>query len=149
MGTGLTGGEHRSNRCATTQFGIFEWEDTHRDCMACIEAKQVALAGHPSDGENLKTSKTALECCVVITNDQANAANAAEAGHGEVPPGMGNGPRAPPSLLATEGADVNAQLAQAHELEAKLAKEYRAVRLLRSTIAREASARGERVRELG
>jgi hypothetical protein len=29
--------------------------------MACVEAKQDAVAGHPSDGENLKTSKTALE----------------------------------------------------------------------------------------
>jgi hypothetical protein len=29
--------------------------------MACVEAKQGAFAGHPSDGENLKTSKTALE----------------------------------------------------------------------------------------
>jgi hypothetical protein len=29
--------------------------------MACVEAKQGAVAGHPSDGENLKTSKTALE----------------------------------------------------------------------------------------
>jgi hypothetical protein len=35
------------------------------------------------------------------------------------------------------------------ELEAKLAGEYRAVRLLRATIAGEASACGERVRELG
>jgi hypothetical protein len=41
------------------------------------------------------------------------------------------------------------QLAQACELEAKLAEEYRAVRLLRASIAGEASARGERVRELG
>jgi murein DD-endopeptidase MepM/ murein hydrolase activator NlpD len=40
-------------------------------------------------------------------------------------------------------------LAQARELEAKLAKEYRAVRLLRASIAGEASARGERARELG
>jgi hypothetical protein len=40
-------------------------------------------------------------------------------------------------------------LAQAHELEAKLAEEYRAVRLLRASIAGEASARGERARELG
>jgi hypothetical protein len=29
--------------------------------MACIEAKQGEVAGHPSDEENLKTSKTALE----------------------------------------------------------------------------------------
>jgi hypothetical protein len=35
------------------------------------------------------------------------------------------------------------------ELEAKLAEEYRTVRLLRASIAGEASARGERVHELG
>jgi hypothetical protein len=46
-------------------------------------------------------------------------------------------------------ADVNALLAQARKLEAKLAEEYRAVRLLRASIAGEASARGERARELG
>jgi hypothetical protein len=58
--TGLTGGSDRSDRCATTQAGIFEAEDTRRDRKACVEAKQVAVTGHPSDGENLKTSKTAL-----------------------------------------------------------------------------------------
>jgi hypothetical protein len=47
------------------------------------------------------------------------------------------------------GADINAQLAQARELEAKLAEEYRAVQLLRASIAGEASSRGERARELG
>jgi hypothetical protein len=47
------------------------------------------------------------------------------------------------------GADINAQLAQARELEAKLAEEYRTVQLLRATIAGEAFARGERARELG
>jgi hypothetical protein len=41
------------------------------------------------------------------------------------------------------------QLAQARELEAKLTEEYRMVRLLRASIAGEASACGERVRELG
>jgi hypothetical protein len=61
VGTGLTSEEHRSDRCATTQSGIFEAEDTHRDRKACVEAKQVAAAGHPSDGESFKTSKTALE----------------------------------------------------------------------------------------
>jgi hypothetical protein len=40
-------------------------------------------------------------------------------------------------------------LAQARELEAKLAEEYRAVRLLRASIAKEASAHGECARELG
>jgi hypothetical protein len=34
--------------------------------MACVEAKQGAVAGHPSDGENLKTSKTALEGLVSL-----------------------------------------------------------------------------------
>jgi hypothetical protein len=49
-----------------TQSGIFEAEDTRRDLKACVEAKQVAVAGHPSDGENLKTSKTALEGLVSL-----------------------------------------------------------------------------------
>jgi hypothetical protein len=64
--TGLTGGEHQSDRCATTQSRIFEAEDTRRDRKACIEAKQVAVAEHPSDGENLKTSKTAFEGLVSL-----------------------------------------------------------------------------------
>jgi hypothetical protein len=51
--------------------------------------------------------------------------------------------------VLTGGADINAQLTQARELEAKIAEEYRAVRLLRASIAGEASARGELVRELG
>jgi hypothetical protein len=34
--------------------------------MACVEAKQRAVTGHPSDGENLKTSKTALERLVSL-----------------------------------------------------------------------------------
>jgi hypothetical protein len=58
--------EHRSDRCATTQSGIFEGEDMRRDRKACIEAKQVAVAGHPSDGENLKTSKTTFEGLVSL-----------------------------------------------------------------------------------
>jgi hypothetical protein len=47
------------------------------------------------------------------------------------------------------GADTPTQLAQACELEAKLADEYRHVRLLRATIAEEASAHGEHAREAG
>jgi hypothetical protein len=66
VGTGLTGEEHRSDRCATTQFKIFKAEDTRRDRKACVEAKQVAVVGHLSDGENLKTSKTALEGLVSL-----------------------------------------------------------------------------------
>jgi hypothetical protein len=107
-----------------------------------------------SDDSSAGSYDPARECCVVIANDQANAANAAEAGDGEVPTGPGTGPRlgagpsAPPPS-PPRGADVNAQLAQACELEAKLTEEYRAVRLLRASIAGEASARGERARELG
>jgi hypothetical protein len=37
-----------------------------RDCKACVEAKKVAVAGYPSDGESLKTSKTALEGLVSL-----------------------------------------------------------------------------------
>jgi hypothetical protein len=66
VGTGLTGEDHRSDRCAMTQSGIFEAKDTRQDRMACIEAKQGAVARHPSDGENLKTSKTALEGLVSL-----------------------------------------------------------------------------------
>jgi hypothetical protein len=55
-----------SDRCATIQTGIFEVEDTRRDRKACVEAKQVVVAGHPSDGESLKTSKTALEGLVAL-----------------------------------------------------------------------------------
>jgi hypothetical protein len=62
--TGLTDGEHRSDRCATTQSKDVEVEDTHR--MACVETKQGAVAEHPSDGENLKTSKTALKGLVSL-----------------------------------------------------------------------------------
>jgi hypothetical protein len=51
--------------------------------------------------------------------------------------------------LPTRGAGINAQLAQVRELEAKLAEEYRQVRLVRATIAGEASAHGECARELG
>jgi hypothetical protein len=49
-----------------TQSGIFEAEDTHRDRKACVEAKQVAVAGHPFDGESLKICKTALEGLVSV-----------------------------------------------------------------------------------
>jgi hypothetical protein len=64
--TGLTGEEHQSDRCATTQSRIFEAEDTRRDRKACVESKQVAIVGHPSDRENVKTSKTALEGLVSL-----------------------------------------------------------------------------------
>jgi hypothetical protein len=43
-----------------TQSGDFEADDTRRDRMYCVEATQGAVAGHPSDGEDMKTSKSAL-----------------------------------------------------------------------------------------
>jgi hypothetical protein len=36
-------------------------EDTRQDRKACVEAKQVAVAGHPFDEEIPKTSKSTLE----------------------------------------------------------------------------------------
>jgi hypothetical protein len=66
VGTSLTGEEHRSDWCATTQSGIFKDEDTRRDRKAFVEAKQVAVAGHPYDGESLKTSKSALKGLVSL-----------------------------------------------------------------------------------
>jgi hypothetical protein len=107
-----------------------------------------------SDDSSAGSYDPARECCVVIANDPANATGAAGASDGEVPPALGTtsrlaaGPSAHPPSPPT-GADINAQLAQARELEAKLAEEYRTVRLLRTSVAGEASARGERARELG
>jgi hypothetical protein len=66
VGTGLIDEEHRSDRCATTQSGIIKAEDTRRDRKACVEAKQVVVAGHLSDGESLKISKTTLEGLVSL-----------------------------------------------------------------------------------
>jgi hypothetical protein len=37
-----------------------------RDPKACVEAKMVAVAGHPSDEENVKTSKFTLEGLVSL-----------------------------------------------------------------------------------
>jgi hypothetical protein len=39
-----------------------------------------------SDDSSVGSYDPARECCIVITNDQANAANAAKSGNGEVPP---------------------------------------------------------------
>jgi hypothetical protein len=61
VGTVLTGEVHRSDRCVTTQSRDFEAEDTRRDRKACVEAKQVAVTGHPSDGVMTKISDFTLE----------------------------------------------------------------------------------------
>jgi hypothetical protein len=88
------------------------------------------------------------ECCVVIANDPANATGAAGAGDGEFTHAPGIALRLAVGPSTPAGADIDAQLAQARELEAKLAEEYRTMRLLRASMAVEASARGD-VRELG
>jgi hypothetical protein len=69
---------------------------------------------------------------MVVVDDLADGAITAGASDGDAP--QNSGPSAPPPRL---------------ELEAKLAEEYRQVRLLCATIAGEASTRGERVCELG
>jgi hypothetical protein len=102
-----------------------------------------------SDDSNTGSYDPARECYAVITNDPANAAGAVGAGDGEVTPAPGITARLAAGPSAPAGADADAQLAQARELEAKLAEEYRTVWLLRASMAGEASARGERVRELG
>jgi hypothetical protein len=46
-----------------------------------------------SDDSSAGSYDPVRECCLVITSNQANAADAAEAGDGEVPIGLGTGPR--------------------------------------------------------
>jgi hypothetical protein len=100
-----------------------------------------------SDDSSTGSYDPARECCVV-TNDPANATGAAGAGDGEVTPAPGIAPRLAAGPSTPAGADADARLAQARELEAKLAEEYRTVRPLRASMAGEASVRGERAREL-
>jgi hypothetical protein len=102
-----------------------------------------------SDDSSTGSYYPVRECCVVIANDPANATGAVGASDGEVTPAPGIAPRLAAGPSTPAGADADAQLAQAREVEAKLAEEYRTVRLLRASMAGEASARGERVRELG
>jgi hypothetical protein len=61
VGTGLTGEEHLSDRCATMQSEDFEAEDTRRDRKACVEAKQVCGRWHPSEGAMTKISEFTLK----------------------------------------------------------------------------------------
>jgi hypothetical protein len=60
-----------------------------------------------SDDSSAGSYDPAQECCIVITNDQANATNVAEAGEGEPPqPGNWTTPGCGakrPSLLTTKG----------------------------------------------
>jgi hypothetical protein len=102
-----------------------------------------------SDDSSTGSYDPTRECCVVVANNPANATGAVGAGDGEITPAPGIAPRQATGPSNPAGADADTQLAQARELEAKLAEEYRTVRLLRASMAGEASARGERVRELG
>ena len=52
--TGLTGGPDRSDRWQPWTSRRSEAEDTWRDRKACVEAKQGAVLGCPSDGEIIK-----------------------------------------------------------------------------------------------
>jgi hypothetical protein len=106
-----------------------------------------------SDDSSIESYDLARECFVVVVDEHANGANGIGAGDGDTPQNPGpsaprnSEPSAPPSS-PTGGIGIDAQLTQARELEAKLVEEYQQVRLLRATIAGEASSRGERVREL-
>jgi hypothetical protein len=107
-----------------------------------------------SDNSSAGSYDPARECFMVAIGDLVDGTSMAGAGDGEAPqnPGTGvprnPGPSAPPTSPA-RGTNINAQLAQVRELETKLVEEYRAVRLLRASIAGEASASGKSVRELG
>jgi hypothetical protein len=52
VGTGLTGVRQRGPETSKRRT---------RDRKACVEAKQVAVVGHPSDGAMTKISEFALE----------------------------------------------------------------------------------------
>jgi hypothetical protein len=99
-----------------------------------------------SDTSSVGSYDPACECFMVAIGDVVDDTNAARVDDGENPRDPGT---SAPASSPVGGTDINTQLAQARELKAKLAEEYRAVRLLRSIIAGEASARGEHVRELG
>jgi hypothetical protein len=107
-----------------------------------------------SDDSNSGRYDPARECFMVAIGDLVDDTNVAGAGDREDPLNprtsapQNPGPNAPPTSL-TGGTDINTQLDQARELEAKLAEEYRAMRLLRASIAGEASARelGKQARE--
>jgi hypothetical protein len=102
-----------------------------------------------SDDSSTGSYDPARECYVVAANDPADATGAVGAGDGEIMPAPGIAPRLAAGPSTPAGADADAQLAQAREIGAKLAEEYRTVRLLRASMAGEASARGERAREIG
>jgi hypothetical protein len=72
-----------------------------------------------SDDSSTGSYDPERECCVVIANDPANATGAVGAGDGEVTPAPGIAPRLAAGPSTPAGANVDVQLAQARELEAK------------------------------
>jgi hypothetical protein len=97
-----------------------------------------------SDDSNIGSYDPVRECFVVVIDEHADGTSGA--GDGDAPQKLE--PNPPPAPLVG-GAGIAAQLAQAREVEAKLAEEYRQVWLLHATIAGEASTRGECAREEG
>jgi hypothetical protein len=66
-----------------------------------------------SDDSSAGSYDPARECCVVIANNPANAADAAGAGDGEIPPALGIGSRLPagpsaPPPSPSRRPDINA-----------------------------------------
>jgi hypothetical protein len=98
-----------------------------------------------SDDSSIRRYDPVRECLMVVVDEHADGANETGVGAGDAP--QNPRPSAPPTS-PTGGADIAAQLAQAHELEDNLAVEYRQVRLMRAAIAGEASVHSERTREL-
>jgi hypothetical protein len=84
------------------------------------------------DTSSVGSYDPARECFMVTIGDVVGGTSMARAGEGENPRDPGtNAPRnTGPSAHPTSpvgGTDINTQLAQARELEAKLAEEYRAI----------------------
>jgi hypothetical protein len=85
-----------------------------------------------SDDSSTGRYDPARECFMVAISDLADGTSVAGDGDEEAPHNPGTGipqntePSAPPTSPA-RGADINAQLDQAREVEAKLAEEYHAV----------------------
>jgi hypothetical protein len=129
----------------TTSHGYAEWDFSGVPDLVMLQwfLDAVDYWFGCSDTSSIGSYDPGRECFMVAIGDVVDGASSVGAGDGEPPRDPGRsvprnpGPSAPPTLT-TGGTDINAQLAQARELEAKLAEEYRAVRLLRATIAGEA-----------
>jgi hypothetical protein len=57
---GLTGEEHRSDRCATTQSRDFKQRTRVRIASLASTLSKFVVTGHPSDGAMTKISEFAL-----------------------------------------------------------------------------------------